>query len=275
MEDNQRSRRFMVLASARTGSNYLMSLLGAHPAVRMHGELFNLDKITRSAMHEALEDPVGYLRRRVYEGADGDTAATGFKMFYYHLTEHYFTKLIDPAEASEKIREKFAQFYAYIDARYEWPGLYRKFGQTWDFLAADRELRVVHLRRRNKLNTLVSHKTAFLTNEWMSLKSAGGTRTVLHLDPEECRGYFGKLDAFEREADVRFADHPKLEVFYEDLVENGEAELAKIFAFIGVPFQPVSTIMKKQIQSPVSAVVHNYGQLKASFASTPWGHFFE
>ncbi len=252
-----------------------MSLLGAHRAVRMHGELFNLDKLTPGALQEALEDPVLYLRKRVYEARADEAAAVGFKMFYYHLTEQYFKKLIDPAAASEELKEKYNRFYQYLDEHYEWSSLYRKFRQTWDFLVADRELRVIHLKRRNKLNMLISHKTAFLTNEWLSLKSSERTKTILHLDAEECREYFGKLDTFEKEADVLFGKHHQIEVFYEDLVENGEAELARIFSFLGVPFQPVSTIMKKQIVSPVAAIVDKYSQLKESFQSTRWRHFFE
>ena len=34
-------RRFVILAARRSGSNLLCSLLGSHPHVRCHHELFN------------------------------------------------------------------------------------------------------------------------------------------------------------------------------------------------------------------------------------------
>ena len=58
--------RFMILGSARTGSNFLLSLLSAHPSIKTYGELFNLDSLPQPVLQEALEDPVLYLRRRVY-----------------------------------------------------------------------------------------------------------------------------------------------------------------------------------------------------------------
>ena len=48
--------RFIILGSARSGSNLLLSLLGAHPSVKTYGELFNLDSLRHSDLLEALDD---------------------------------------------------------------------------------------------------------------------------------------------------------------------------------------------------------------------------
>lgn len=127
------------------------------------------------------------------------------------------------------------------------------------------------------LNTFVSLKTAFITDVWWRLKGVkqAGTTTTVHLDPEECRFYFHKLDEFEQKADLALQDHRKLEVVYEDLSEKREEELQRICAFLNVPHHSVSTRLKKQILAPVSEPVDNYSQLKEYFRGTKWSRFFE
>ena len=265
----------MILASARTGSNLLSSLLSRHPSIKVYGELFNLDTLPKPGLLEALDDPVKYLRNRVYKVHPGEIDAVGFKMFYDHLTKDYFQKPVDSSEASEKLQKKFRQFANFIDANYDWPTLDARFRDAWDFLAADQNLMVIHLKRRNSLNTLVSLKTAFVTSQWWTTSSGGQATTTLHLDPEECRSYFEKLDTFAERADALFAKHRKIEVVYEDLVEAREETLERILSFLKVAPQPLSTAMQKQIVAPASEVVANYGQLKDCFRHTRWHAFFE
>lgn len=275
MADDIHPARFMLLGSARTGSNFLSSLLSAHPAIKMYGELFNLDTLPKADLLDALEDPVEYLRKRLYRSHRPEIAATGFKIFYDHLTKDYFSKLIDPSQAAERLRRKFSEFASFVETSYDWPTLEARFQRTWEFLAADRSLAVLHLKRRNMLNTLVSYKTAFITTQWWSLKERHQEPTTLSLDPDECRRYFSKLEGWTTAADAAFTAHRTLDVFYEDLVAQEQRALDAIFTFIGVPPHAVSTIMKKQIQAPVSEIVLNYGQLKESFKGTKWHVFFE
>jgi LPS sulfotransferase NodH len=276
MRDTQDIRRFMILGSARTGSNFLLSLLSAHPSVKTYGELFNLDSLPQHALQEAMTDPAAYLRRRVYASHPSHIAAVGFKMFYYHLTRDYFEKLINPADATAEMQNKFARLYAYIDSNYDWSELDRRFHDAWTLLAEDPELMVIHLTRRNMLNTLISHKTAFQTNRWMRVKGRGPQQTtILNLDAGECRRYFEKLEAFAQQADALFGTHKKIDVCYEELVADRRAQLEKIFAFLDISVESVSTIMAKQIVVPASEVVANYSQLKESFSQTRWSRFFE
>lgn len=276
MEHNQRIRRFIVLGSARTGSNLLLSLLSAHSAVKTYGELFNLDRLPQDALREALEDPVSYLRRKVYASHPDRITAVGFKMFYYHLTRDYFEKLIDPAGSSSEMQSQFARLRSYIDANYDWTELYQRFHGAWALLASDTTLMVVHLKRRNMLNTLISHKTAFQTNRWMRVKSREPSpATILHLDAAECQRYFETLEAFAERADTLFGAHRKIEVCYEDLAADRQATMNGVFAFLDIPCEAVSTAMAKQIVTPASEVVANYGHLKESFRHTRWNRFFE
>ena len=274
-DSNSNVQRFMILGSARTGSNLLLSLLSAHPHIKTYGELFNLDMLPQGSLLEALEDPATFLRRRVYQTHKPEIAAVGFKMFYEHLTRDYFGKLIDVSDASPQLQEKYAQFSNFLESNYAWEVLEQRFRTTWEFLHDDQSLAVIHLQRRNMLHTLISLKRAYTTSHWWSLKSSPQTTSAVYLDPAECCRYFHKLDSFAAEADTAFSGHPKINVMYEDLIEKQQDTLQQIFAFLKVSPEPVTTRMKKQnLESPWETV-SNYEELKSYFQHTRWHVFFE
>jgi LPS sulfotransferase NodH len=278
VDEDKQPQRFMILTSARTGSNLLLSLLSGHPSIKMYGELFNLDKLRRDELVQTLDDPIEYLRKRVYKAHPVGTTAVGFKMFYEHLTPDYFSKPIDPAETSERLKEQFVQLSTFLQTNYDRTMLSGRFSATWDFLTSDRPLAIIHLKRRNMLNTLISLKTAYVTDAWWRLngiKHAGITRTTLRLDPQECERYFRKLDECMEKADRMFEDHRKLEIVYEDLLEKREEELRRVLAFLNVQHRLLSTRLEKQILAPVSELVENYGQLRQYFQQTKWNLFFQ
>jgi LPS sulfotransferase NodH len=275
MDSNSNVQRFMILGSARTGSNFLLSLLSAHPHIKTYGELFNLDSLPQESLLQALEDPVTFLRRRVYKTHGPEITAVGFKMFYDHLTRDYFQKPLDLSEASPQLQEKLTQFSSFMESNYTWEILNGRFLATWEFLRDDLSLAIIHLKRRNLLQTLISLKMAFITRQWWSLKSSPQTTLTMHLDPEECGRYFQMLDGFAAEADLAFAHHPKIEVMYEDLVAEQQVTLQQIFKFLKVPNEPVTTRMKKQNLVSPRETVANYGQLKDHFRHTRWDVYFE
>jgi LPS sulfotransferase NodH len=265
----------MILGSARTGSNLLLSLLSAHPHIKTYGELFNLDMLPETSLLEVLDDPVTFLRQRVCQNYKLEIAAVGFKMFYEHLTRDYFIKLVDVSNAAPQLREKYARFSSFIESNYAWEILDERFRTTWEFLRADQSLAVIHLQRRNMLHTLISLKQAYITSQWWSLKSGLQTTPPVHLDPEECCRYFQKLSNSAAEGDAAFAEHPKINVIYEDLIEKQQDTLQQIFAFLKVPYKSVTTRMKKQNLASPREAIDNYEQLKSYFRSTRWDVFFE
>jgi LPS sulfotransferase NodH len=265
----------MVLGSARTGSNLLLSLLSAHPHIKTYGELFNLDMLPKTSLLEVLNDPVTCLQQKVYQGHKLGIEAVGFKMFYDHLTRDYFTKLVDVSDAAPQLKEKYTQFSSFIESNYAWETLNERFRTTWEFLRADQSLAVIHLQRRNMLHTLISLKRAYMTSQWWSLKSGSQAIPPMHLHPEECSRYFEKLSSSAAEADAAFAEHPKINVIHEDLIENQQNTMQRIFAFLNVPYESVTSRMKKQNPASPRETVDNYEQLKSYFRNTRWDVFFE
>ncbi len=252
-----------------------MSLLNAHEHAKMHGELFNLDTLPEASLKEILTDPVQYLDKKLNGPVPAGVRAVGFKLFYDHLTRDYFRKMVNCNEAADNVLQRFSRLESFLEENTTHEELYAKCTDTWHYLGRDTELKVIHLRRKNKLETLVSLKTAFLTDEWVQVNTRQRAKMVLHLDFEECLQYFNKLETYEHQYPALFGGHQAIEVTYEALIEKTGEEMNRIFLFLGLPQRPVRTIMKKQIVHPLPEIIDNYAELKESFSATRWQAYFQ
>lgn len=249
LQPNRRYTRFIVIGTARTGSNFLRGLLNAHRQVIAFGEIFrHYDEIgwdfslvpeTSGMRRQFQSDPISFLEQRVYGNFPGHIRAAGFKIFYYHAQE--------PA----------------------WEPL-------WPYLEAHTEIKVLHVKRRNYLKTLLSRQRAFLTDEWVR-RSPGTAQPAapIPLSYAECLEEFTKTRAWEAEFDTRFAAHDRYDVVYEELARDHPGEMRRIQAFLGVPHQDVApATVKQSARVSLSDAISNYAELKEQFSGTEWAPFF-
>lgn len=238
---------FVVIGRSRTGSTLLLRSLKDHPGVIGYGELFRGDRInwqmqlgspSSSERVRYAADPSTLLQERVFGAYGPKTQAVGFKLFYYH-----------------------AQL--------------PNWQSVWHYLAAQPTLRVIHVKRHNLLATHLSRKVADLTGRWNDKVVGGGGRSLLTLDYDECCQDFEQTRQWEVACDQRFANHPLLQISYEDLAANFAGELAKVQQFLGLPAQTMKPATVKQEQKPLAQRIANYSELKAQFVGTTWATFFE
>lgn len=240
--------RFIILGRSRVGSNLLRSLLNAHSQLETYGEIFrnrgamdwdHLNELQSDRMHQMmLHDPVSFLDEKVFRPYPVETAAVGFKIFYYHAREGSWTPV-------------------------------------WSYLLGQTELRVIHIKRCNILKTHLSRKRAEITDSWVNTTGAPEKPVSVTLDYEECLADFARTRAWEEEADAQFADHPLLQLAYEDLARDYEGEMRRVFDFLGVDYEAVRPSIHKQSRQTLAEAITNYDELKRQFAGTPWVEFFE
>jgi LPS sulfotransferase NodH len=266
--------RFIVLGAPRSGSNFLMSLLSAHTNVKAYGEMFNLDMLSPAQLEEVLEDPVAYLQKRIYLQPPEGKSAVGFKIFYDHLTKDYFSKIVDRDYMGEKVKNRIDKLNDFIEARYSRSELYERFEKAWSFLIDDNKLKVIHLKRVDKLQSLLSLKMAYRTNEWMNYTGKSTDKPMLEVGYEECRSYFTRMEEYETKYSNLFAAHDKIDINYEDLATQKEVELDRVLDFLNLPKHPLFTRLHKQNESSPGNIIINYDALKDRFVSTRWNMFF-
>ncbi|MBN1630803.1 MAG: sulfotransferase [Thermoleophilia bacterium] len=167
--------------------------------------------------------------------------ARGFKIFYYHPQD-------DPSS------------------------------RIWEELRSIDDLHVIHLKRRNTLRTLLSHKIAEAEDVWVSRgeprpHGSGPVRVTFTVD--ELAAGFEQTRAWEESGDETFSGHRVLTVYYEDLVSDRDQVFRAVTDFLGVEYVSPRTQMTKQNPGPIKDAIANYEELRAAFADTEWAPFFD
>ncbi len=240
-------QKFILLGRSRTGSNYLRGLLNSHSQVIVFGELLKNDQNIEWGMDgypsqgRALQimqtQPVQFMEKFVFGKHPPHIQAVGFKLFYYHAQQN----LLKP---------------------------------VWEYLRQNKEIRVLHIKRRNILRTHLSRQRAELTDRWANVNGSIEKEEPITLSYEKCLEDFVQTRKWEEEYDAFFADHPMREVVYEDLIASPEQELAAIQNFLGLRFELLRPGTFRQSARPLSQVIANFTELKERFANSPWESFF-
>ena len=221
----------MVLCRARTGSNFLLSLLEMHPNTLVYGEKLRAYEAGRS------ERFVGRLRgRRAWW-----VRAAGFKMFYDH-------PLNDSAP------------------------------EIWQRLIDQRELAIIHLRRRNLLHVLLSQALAERSNHWVERtdqRQVQAPTGPIELCPDWLEAQFRLIEAQWDEFEQRFTGHPLLRIDYETLQDRPQPEFNRLCRFLGLPSAPARAYTRRQRRQPASELISNYHSLATQFGTSRWAEFFD
>ncbi len=149
---------------------------------------------------------------------------------------------------------------------------------VWDFLDADKNIAILHLRRENLLRAFVSQKIGEKTKMWtenIASKDIIINKTV-SLDPKECEVVFTTITTYEKETKQRFKNHKTfMELSYEQLTKDKQGVMDAIFKELQVSSHTISSVLKKQNPEPMSQLVENYEALKEHFGKTEWSYLFE
>jgi LPS sulfotransferase NodH len=262
--------RFILLGHARCGSTLLVCSLMKHPDIHLFGELFNTFEEERQRSFRsgvrlwqaapanrggaAAPDPndfyrygddgVAFLRRNVFYEHARAPLAIGFKLFYQQARST--------------------------------PGARR----VWRYLSEHQEIRVVHLVRRNLLESLLSLRVALATDEWTLPRGQAPTSPALlrlRLEAEECEHYFVRIERQRERARRRFRGHAMMEVEYErDLCGRFEEMVREVERFLGVPEggSPSLPELEKQGVGELSERISNYEELRRHFRRSPYSYLF-
>ncbi len=274
--------RFIITGDARTGSTMLAQALNTNPAVRSLREIFHhwkdfldygvegYDPFDTEALRLRNDDPVRFLRERIFCGYPEQIGAVGFKYIY-------------------------GQMWGYDDLT--------------DFLKNDAELHVIHLKRRNWLRALVSVRIAELSSRWLDDESATPRRkrrlhvraasALLHprralgdlrrriappppapkprltLTPEECEQWFKRTQWEVGRVDELFARQPRLDVFFEDMLADRAGAFSAVQRFLEVEPVDLAVTSRRQNPEPLSELLTNHDDLRATFTGTDFVSFFD
>jgi LPS sulfotransferase NodH len=176
----------------------------------------------------------------IWKNPPTGSLAAGFKIFYYHP--------LDDKEST-----------------------------LWSYFQQDPELVIIHLTRSNLLRMLVSRKIAETSGVW-EIRQRGAAlpfKKKIALSAEECEMEFRKSISWQQETDRKFASHAMIDITYESLVSDPQSSVKRINEALGLSQHIPVTELRKQNPEPLSDLIENFEELKASFRGTKWFDFFE
>ena len=239
--------QFVIIANERTGSNLLVSLLSSHPDIHQYGEIIGESILRRNDLQEKIRliGVVRYIRnsfkKRFYK------QAVGMKFLYHQLEDRYAERW-GITELSGILNE----------------------------LRNNKRIKIIHLKRRNRLKVLVSAELARLTKEYVKRDPNNISREIpMVLTPEKCSSFFQKISENEKYFDDCFQSHEKLEIFYVDLISDTENICHNTLDLLQVEKCDLKSSTLKQSQKPLSERIRNYAELKQYFKNTPYEKKFE
>jgi LPS sulfotransferase NodH len=190
-----------------------------------------VDDSVKAAVRASAAD---YFESNIFSRRPASIRAVGFKIFYHHPAW-------DPS------------------------------GNVWRYLQGIENLHVIHLKRENLLRSLVSKKIAQKTDVWKQSGQQGEAPDKrISLSPEECREYFETTAQHEREGDEKFSGKPVLQMTYELLTSQFDAQMNRIQAFLHV--EPMQLPIKTTKQNPESLaeLIVNYDEVRQALSGTRW-----
>jgi len=244
-------------------------------------------KAAQVLMYQALA-PIGQLNYKKFVVLTRDR--TGSNMLIQSLNSHpriaadyeVFAKLYDRSE-EEILDRTYGRQPFYIRAKgfkiFYYHPQDAEGSPVWELLQAVEGLHVIHLKRRNILNALVSSRVAYQTGVYgvrneREASQYGDTLPTVRFTPKELEDDFIRNREWEVWGARTFADKPSLDVVYEDIAANLTGEVGRVVTFLGlIPHVPHTDFRKQRTRS-LWDTVENYGDLKAHFQGTEWEGFF-
>jgi len=141
-----------------------------------------------------------------------------------------------------------------------------------------KNISVIHLKRQNKLRTVVSHLIACKTGWWRLIRGRKRTslnKKMIKVDYIDLAQRINGIKNNEEWGDNYFKDNPIITVYYEDLCKDLSKELKKIQKFLGVKVRNLKPVTKKQNKESLEKLIINYNYIKKKLIGTKWEAYLE
>jgi LPS sulfotransferase NodH len=227
LSGHQVDQRFVIVGNARTGSNYLLNGLNSSPSIRMYHEIF-------ASHNRRVGQDFEKVLSTVFQYESKSTEMVGFKVFYNHLTDEEWEKLV--------AHKEFKVIH----------------------LTRRNRLRTV-------ISLEIAFKTKQWTK---SVNSNDPREKRVKLDPLKLLHRLEQIEQGEADARARFCDRPILEIVYEELVRSPREVFASVSEYLGVDgIDPDKIRIKRQNPESIAQLILNYDEVESVLKNTRYAEY--
>lgn len=133
-------------------------------------------------------------------------------------------------------------------------------------LKRDPRLKVIHLKREDKLRSVLSWMIARENNTYTATAEATlipAEKKRQRVDPDELIDWIEKTMEWEEWGDNFFSDREILNITYEDLTADLPGEYTRVLRYLGLPDHSPRSPLRRQNPEPVDQLVSNWPELRA------------
>ena len=253
--------RFVLLGIQRTGTTLLDTLLRSHPAVVSRGEVFLAAQHRWPALHR-IKAPQRHFYRHVLARSPLDQLRHALPAWRGGLLRRYLEDLH---------RVEFGGAGSGTVGAVGFRLMANQAAALPDVVAwlEDQPVRVVRLRRRNLLKTLISREVHRLRGRSQMRVAEAVPRA--RLEPSDLVSRLGALAEEDARAAALLPGKAGVELAYEELSTDRRAEARRVFALLGVsPEEAVETPLLKVTPDDLSLALSNHAEVADALAGTPW-----
>lgn len=258
-------QKIIILGAPRSGTSYLKSLLNSHPNIQMFGEVFNpnwkFQKFTKcqkistekkiALIKDRLRYPKEFLENFLWMPSTDSVRVIGFKLLYGQDCDVRGMK-----------------------------------GEVWKFLRDNKDIKIIHLKRKNLLKREISFAHAMRSGRWSVKVKKGFFPWIayrlssikkiksLSFDPKKCEELFLNAEKSMAEYENYFFGHQILSLDYEELLNSHNESLDRVIQFLKLESFPLQSRFCKQNIFSDKWSLKNYGVLKKYFKGSRWESFF-
>ncbi len=251
---NYNYRKFIIVATQRTGSTFLMNILRSHSKIVCYDEIFmhnikpvwGFKRIDENTHRMSVRHPVEYLEKIYFRNYSDNVKSVGFKLMYDQISHSNVKKILST------------------------------FGEN--------DL-IIHLKRKNKLRTYLSLKKADSTSVYHVLASyvpevIKGNPVSINKDPiyisrNEFMKFVTRVNRNEHLYNKLIYNNNHIDMYYEDLESNHFGQVANVIERLGLQHEELISINQKMNDKPLSYALSNYNELKNEFKNTDYSCYFD
>lgn len=236
---------FVVIGAERTGSNYLLEVMGLEPGREwFNPRLIDDDHLPLAnrqlrddpaLLRLRLDDPEEFLRQIEAIDSRLDRSISGFKFLYSH------------GEAYPEVIEA---------------------------LQKRANLKVIHLLRHQRIERFLSLVTASTTGVWYQkrtlLRSVARKPDPIRVDPAELLEDLVNIEQLERRYNALFDRQQTMTLSYEDLVGSSRRTRRRISDFLGTSLPRPAVQSAEPHVLPLADRILNFEEVEEALHGTLW-----
>ena len=121
--------------------------------------------------------------------------------------------------------------------------------EVWNFIAKDKNIKIIHLVRDNVIRSQLSLLIAYRTNIWgltPKMKDIPLEKRKVNVEMESFIRSIKQIDKNKELTKKRFQEHSYYEISYEKLTSGIQSEMNQLFDYLNVSRKKVGSNLRKQ-----------------------------